>query len=83
MFGAAFFELSHEDNFTLYLFNADVIVFDTFEILLHFVQFVVVSGEECACACFGMFVQMLDNGPRNADAIVGRSASTKFVEQHK
>ena len=50
--------------------------------LLHFVQFVVVSGEERAGLSARMLMQILHYCPRNGDAVVRGSASSELVEEH-
>ena len=50
--------------------------------LLHFVQLVIVSGEERAGLSARMLMQILHDGPRNGDAVIRGSASSKLVEEH-
>ena len=83
VFRTASHQFAQENDLAVQLLHADVIVLDTTEVLLHFVQFVIVSGEECACLRTLMIVQIFHNSPRYGDAVVGRSASSKLVEEHE
>ena len=83
VFRTASLKFSDEDNLTVYLPHRHVIVLHPTEILLHFVQFVIVGGKESACAGTLRLVQILHYRPRNAYSVVSRRATAKLIEEHK
>ena len=78
---AAAFQFAQEDHLAVDLLHAHVVVFDAWKILFHLVELVIVSGEERASLCLGILVQILHNGPCDADAVVGTGAASKFIEE--
>ena len=43
----------------------------------------VVRGKQCTGLCFGMFMQILHDGPGNTDTIVSGSTSSQLIEEHQ
>ena len=43
----------------------------------------VVRGKQCPGLRFGMFMQILHNGPGNTDTIVSGSTSSQLVKEHQ
>ena len=80
MLRATTLQTPQENHLAVDLAHGDIVVLYALEVLLHLVQFVVVSGKECACLRLRLLVQMFDNGPRNTDAVVGRGAAPQLVE---
>ena len=65
------FQFTQEDDLAVDLLDADVIVLDTREVLLHLVQLVVVGSKERTSPCLRLFVQILNNGPGYRDTVIG------------
>ena len=82
VFRTAWFEFAQEEHLALVLVYRDVEVLDARETLLHLVQFVIVRGEEHLRMTFCALVDMLDDGPGDGDAVVGRGATSQLVEEH-
>ena len=83
VFRAAAHQLTKEDHLVVHLLHTHIIVLDPREVLLHFVQLMVVRGKQCTGLCFGMFMQILHNGPGNTDTIVSRSTASQLVKEHQ
>ena len=74
---------AQEDDPSIGLAHAYIIILYAGEAVLHLVEFVVMGGKEGACPASGMLVDVLHNGPGNADAVVGAGAASKLIEEHK
>ena len=70
------FQFAQEDDLAFHLFDGDVVVLDALEVLLHLVQFMVVSGKERTSLSLGMFVQILYDSPGNTDTVISASTSS-------
>ncbi len=77
--GAAGFDVAEEDDFVGSFFHRDVDVFYGGQKFGEFGEFVIVGGEERAGA--GVFLQVLDDGPGDGEAVEGGGAAADFVEQ--
>ena len=76
-------ELAQEDNLVADLLDAHIVVAYGGELALHLVELMIVGGKERAGASLGILVEVLDDGPGYADAVVGRGATPQFVEEHQ
>ena len=56
-------QFAKEDNLAVHLFHTDIEVLDALEVLLHLIKFVIVSGEESACLCPRILMQIFYNRP--------------------
>ena len=83
MFASSTFQLSHENHLAVNLLDRHVVVLDAFMGLLHLVQFVVMGGKERSGMGFRMIMDILHDGPGDADAIIGGSASSQLIKQHQ
>ena len=76
-------ELAQEDDLAVDLPDRHVVVLDPFVKLLHFVELVVVRGEERFGAGRRVAVDVFDHRPRDGNAVVGTRAPADFVQQHE
>ena len=76
-------ELAKEDDLLVDFFHRHVVVVDAREGFFHLVELVIVRGEEGARMAFGVFVEKLDDGPGDGDAVVSRGAAAQLVEEHE
>ena len=83
VFTAATFQFTQEDNFIIHLLNGNIVVLDTLEALLHFVQFMVVRSKQCTCFGFRMLMDMLHNRPGDRNTVVGRCTSSQLIKEHQ
>ena len=67
----------------VYFAHRHVVVFDACKAIFHFVQFVVVRGEEGARMSGGIFVDVLHDAPSDGDAVVGGRTTTEFVKKNE
>ena len=63
MLAASTLQFTHKNHLTIQLLDRYVVILDALEVLLHLVQLVVVGGKEGTCTGFGVFVDILHNGP--------------------
>ena len=73
-------QFAKEDDLAIHLFHTDVVVLDATEVLLHLIEFVIMSGKESACLCPWALMQIFHYCPCYGYAVVGGSASSEFVE---
>ena len=83
MFATTARKFAEKDDTMIYFAHRHVVVFDACKAIFHLVQFVVVRGEEGARMSGGVFVDVLDDAPRDGDTIVGGSAATEFVKKNE
>jgi len=77
----AAFELAQEDDLVAQLLDAHMVVLHAGAHLLHFVQLVVVCGEERLGVRRRVVVQVLDHRPGDGNTVVGTRAAADFVQQ--
>ena len=75
MLRATLLELAQKHHLAVYLFHRHIVVRNPPEILLHLVQFVIMSGEECLGVEAPVLMNVLHNRPGYGDAVVGGCAA--------
>ena len=76
-------ELTQEDHLTVNFLDRDVVVLDSWEVLLHLVELMIVRGEERTGVGMLVFVKIFHDGPGDRDAVVGGRAASKLVEEYE
>ena len=80
---AAWSQLAEEDHLAVHLLHAHVHVHNPRQTLAHVVELVIMRGEQRQGAVLAGLVQMLGNGPCDADAIVRAGAAPNLIQQHQ
>ena len=83
MLAAAPLQLAQENDPSVHLLDGHVIVLDTRIKFLHLVQLMVVRGKERPRPPFLVFMDVLHDGPGDADAVVRRSTASQLIKEHK
>jgi len=72
-------QFPQEDDLVVYLPNGHIEVFDPGEGAAHFIQLVVMGGEEAPA--FVVFVEVLHRRPGDGQAVEGGRAPADFIEE--
>ena len=83
MLRSAALERAQKNHPAVFFDYRHIPVLDARKERFHFIELVVVGGEERAGVGGGVFVYVLHDGPGYGDAVVGRCAASQLVEQHE
>src|SRR5437764_13564012 len=73
-------DLAQEDDFAFLFCDGYVHTLDARKHLGDFNQFMVVCSEEGKCTTAFVIVEVLDNGPRNGEAVIGAGTTANFIK---
>ena len=76
-------QLAQEDNLAIHLLHAHIEILDARKVLLHLVELMIVGSEEGASLRLLVLMQILHDGPGDADTIIGRCTTPQLIEEYQ
>src|SRR5712691_9650710 len=78
--GPSWYDLAQEHDFASFFGDGYIHTANAWQQLCYLNEFMVVRGEECACATAFVIVQVFDNGTSDGKPIIGAGATPNLVK---